>query len=72
MTVARLDGNRNMVVTDQSLLLVQKLCNSCNLLRDDGHSSADYVEQLTYLLFLKVAPERTQASRNRRSAIPAG
>jgi type I restriction enzyme M protein len=40
--------------------LVQKLWNCCNVLRDDGMSYGDYLEQLTYLLFLKMADERTQ------------
>ena len=40
--------------------LVDKLWNYCNILRDDGLSYGDYVEQLTYLLFLKMAHERTQ------------
>lgn len=31
--------------------LVQKLWNYCNILRDDGLSYGDYVEQLTFLLF---------------------
>jgi type I restriction-modification system DNA methylase subunit len=35
--------------------VVQKLWNYCNVLRDDGKSYGDYVEQLTYLLFLKRA-----------------
>ena len=35
--------------------LVQKLWNYCNVLRDDGMSYGDYVEQPTYLLFLKMA-----------------
>ena len=39
--------------------LVQKLWNYCNVLRDDGMSYGDYVEQLTYLLFLKMADERS-------------
>src|SRR4249919_1289298 len=30
--------------------LVQKLWNFCNVLRDDGVSTIEYVEQLTYLL----------------------
>jgi len=38
--------------------LIQKLWNYCNVLRDDGMSYGDYVEQLTYLLFLKMADER--------------
>ena len=44
--------------------LVQKLWNYCNLLRDDGLSYGDYVEQLTYLLFLKMAHERTEPPFN--------
>lgn len=40
--------------------LVQKLWNYCNILRDDGLSYNDYVEQLTYLLFLKMADERSK------------
>jgi hypothetical protein len=41
-----------------SSAIVQKLWNYCNVLRDDGMSYGDYVEQLTYLLFLKMADER--------------
>lgn len=33
--------------------IVQRVWNYCNTLRDDGESYGDYVEQLTYLLFLK-------------------
>jgi len=33
--------------------IVQKLWNYCSFLRDDGMSYGDYVEQLTYLLFLR-------------------
>ena len=44
--------------------LVQKLWNYCNVLRDDGMSYGDYVEQLTYLLFLKMADERTRPPFN--------
>jgi len=38
--------------------LVRRLWQYCNVLRDDGLSYPDYVEQLTYLLFLKLADER--------------
>lgn len=41
--------------------LVQKLWSYCNILRDDGLSYGDYVEQLTFLLFLKMADEKTRA-----------
>src|SRR6478672_3790346 len=50
--------------------LVQKLWNYCNILRDDGLSYGDYVEQLTFLLFLKMAHEQTQAPWNRTSVVP--
>jgi type I restriction-modification system DNA methylase subunit len=40
--------------------LVQKLWNYCNILCDDGLSYGDYVEQLTFLLFLKMADEQTR------------
>jgi len=40
--------------------LVQKLWNYCNILRDDGLSYGDYVEQLTFLLFLKMADEQAK------------
>lgn len=39
--------------------IVQKLWNYCNVLRDDEMSYGDYVEQLTYLLFLKMTDERS-------------
>ena len=50
--------------------IVQKLWNYRNVLRDDGMSYGDYVEQLTYLLFLKMADERTQAPYNQPSIGP--
>ncbi len=50
--------------------IVQKLWNYCNVLRDDGVSYGDYVEQLTYLLFLKMADEQTKPPYNRKSIIP--
>jgi type I restriction enzyme M protein len=52
--------------------IVQKLWNYCNVLRDDGLSYGDYVEQLTYLLFLKMADEQTRPPLSRRAIIPQG
>ncbi|MDH5667663.1 MAG: type I restriction-modification system subunit M N-terminal domain-containing protein [Nitrospira sp.] len=49
---------------------VQKLWNYCNVLRSDGMSYGDYIEQLTYLLFLKMADERTKPPYNQPSSIP--
>jgi type I restriction-modification system DNA methylase subunit len=40
--------------------IVQRLWNYYNVLRDDGVSYGDYVEQLTFLLFLKMADEQTK------------
>ncbi|MES2467487.1 MAG: class I SAM-dependent DNA methyltransferase [Verrucomicrobiota bacterium] len=51
--------------------LVAKLWNYCSILRDDGLSYGDYVEQLTFLLFLKMADEQSRL-RGTPSAIPAG
>ena len=50
--------------------LVQKLWNYCNILRDDGLSYGDYVEQLTFLLFLKMADEQSKPPFNKPSAVP--
>ncbi|MDD2237492.1 MAG: class I SAM-dependent DNA methyltransferase [Kiritimatiellae bacterium] len=52
--------------------LVSKLWNYCNILRDDGLSYGDYVEQLTFLLFLKMADEQSKPPFNKPSSVPAG
>src|SRR5512139_378914 len=56
----------------ESSTIVQRLWNYCNVLRDDGVSYGDYVEQLTYLLFLKMANEQTKPPFNKESTIPQG
>lgn len=38
--------------------VAQKLWDFCNTLRHDGINYGDYIEQLTYLLFLKLADEK--------------
>ena len=53
-----------------SATLVQKLWNYCNVLRDDGLSYQDYIEQLTFLLFLKMADEQTKPPFTRSSIVP--
>ena len=52
--------------------LVSKLWNYCSVLRDDGLSYGDYVEQLTFLLFLKMADEQSKPPHNKTSSIPKG
>lgn len=50
--------------------LVQKVWNYCHTLRDDGVGYGDYLEQLTYLLFLKMAHEYSQPPYNRETDVP--
>ena len=57
---------------NDSSAIVQKLWNYCNVLRDDGISYGDYVEQLTYLLFLKMADEQTKPPFRKESVVPVG
>jgi type I restriction enzyme M protein len=52
--------------------LVQKLWNYAGVLRDDGLSYGDYLEQLTYLLFLKMADEQTKAPFDGERIVPEG
>ena len=56
----------------ESASIIQKVWNYCNVLRDDGISYGDYVEQLTYLIFLKMADERTKPPFNQVARIPKG
>ncbi len=60
------------MMANESSAIVQRLWNYCNVLRDDGVSYGDYVEQLTYLLFLKMADEQTKPPFNKPSTIPQG
>ena len=53
----------------ESSTIVQKLWNYCNVLRDEGISYGFYVEQLTYLLFLKMCDEQSEYL-NQPSFIP--
>jgi len=52
--------------------IVSKLWSYCQVLRDDGLSYGDYLEQLTYLLFLKMADEQTRPPWRRTSPLPEG
>ncbi|WP_298223658.1 class I SAM-dependent DNA methyltransferase [Flavobacterium sp.] len=51
--------------------IVSKVWAFCQTLRDDGVGYGDYLEQLTYLLFLKMADEYTKPPHNRTMPIPA-
>jgi len=52
--------------------LIQKVWNFCHTLRDDGVGYGDYLEQLTYLLFLKMAHEYAQEPYNHKTRVPKG
>ncbi|WP_326723515.1 type I restriction-modification system subunit M [Streptomyces sp. NBC_00243] len=56
--------------------LAAKLWEYCNVLRDSGLSTAEFVEQLTYLIFLKMADEiaidRFIETKERPDIAPAG
>ncbi len=50
--------------------IVSKVWSFCHTLRDDGVSYGDYLEQLTYLIFLKMADEYARPPYNREVGIP--
>jgi type I restriction enzyme M protein len=50
--------------------IVSKVWSFCTTLRDDGVGYGDYLEQLTYLIFLKMADEYSQPPYNRKVGIP--
>lgn len=51
--------------------IISKVWSFCTTLRDDGVGYGDYLEQLTYLIFLKMADEYSQPPYNRKVGIPA-
>jgi type I restriction enzyme M protein len=51
--------------------IVSKVWSFCNTLRDDGVGYGDYLEQLTYLIFLKMADEYSKPPHKRDVGIPA-
>jgi type I restriction enzyme M protein len=48
----------------------QKIWSMANVLRDDGIGKSDYLEQLTYLLFVKMADEYSKPPYKRNIGIP--
>ena len=52
--------------------ITSRVWNFCNSLRDVGVGYGDYLEQLTYLIFLKMADEYSQPPHNRDMGLPAG
>ena len=52
--------------------IVSRVWSFCTTLRDDGVGYGDYLEQLTYLIFLKMANEYARPPYNRDVGIPEG
>lgn len=57
---------------DQTSTIISKVWGMCNPLRDNGVSYGDYLEQLTYLIFLKMSDEYSKPPYKRETGIPAG
>ena len=58
--------------TNHTQQIVNRAWSFAHLLRDDGLSYMAYTEQITFLLFLKMAHERTQPPWNRDPIVPDG
>lgn len=59
-------------MSEQTSNIVSKVWGMCGPLRDDGVSYGDYLEQITYLIFLKMANEYSKPPYKRDSGIPEG
>ena len=55
-------------MTDSTI--ISKIWNLANVLRDDGVGYGDYLEQITYLLFLKMADELNKPPYNKGLVFP--
>jgi type I restriction enzyme M protein len=53
-----------------SASIISRVWSFCTILKDDGVSYGDYLEQLTYLIFLKMADEYSKPPYNRNVGIP--
>ena len=59
-------------MSESSSAIISKVWGMCGPLRDDGVSYGDYLEQLTYLIFLKMSDEYSRPPYKRDTGIPAG
>ena len=59
-------------MSEQSSTIVFKVWGMCSPLRDDGVSYGDYLEQLTYLIFLKMSDEYSRPPYKKDTGIPKG
>ena len=59
-------------MSENQSALVKQVWNLANVLRDDGVSYLDYLEQITYILFLKLCDEYSKPPYNKQLNIPQG
>jgi len=59
-------------MSEQSTTIISKVWGMCAPLRDDGVSYGDYLEQLTYLIFLKMSDEYSRPPYKKNTGIPEG
>ena len=59
-------------MSEQTTSIISKVWGMCGPLRDDGVSYGDYLEQLTYLIFLKMSDEYAKPPYKRQTGIPEG
>ena len=59
-------------MAEQTSSIISKVWGMCNVLRDDGVTYGDFLEQLTYLIFLKMADEYSRPPYNKSMGIPDG
>jgi len=59
-------------MSEATSTIISKVWGMCNPLRDDGVSYGDYLEQLTYLIFLKMADEYSKPPYKKDTGIPTG
>lgn len=62
----------NKMANENTSAIISKVWSMCNPLRDAGVSYGDYLEQLTYLIFLKMDDEFSKPPFKRASGIPEG
>lgn len=63
---------RGIRMSEQTSTIISKVWGMCNPLRDDGVSYGDYLEQLTYLIFLKMSDEYSRPPYKKETGIPEG
>ena len=63
-------GKATWKYTPDTKKIVDKAWNFAHVLRDDGLSYMAYTEQITFLLFLKMADEQTRPPYNRTRIVP--